>query len=172
MKLITLALAASLLVTTAVLAHEPGSHDTAGHAHGAVTAGGVPGKAGEVTRSVTIVATDSAFDPKVISAKSGETVRFIVRNDGKFVHELTIGPKALQLEHQSEMLGFAVSGALDIDHYDHVKLGNHNHGNNVLLEPGQSGEIIWKFAKTDDLEFGCNVPGHYEQGMKGNFRFE
>jgi len=172
MKLATIGLAASLLVSTAVLAHDAGSHDMAGHAHGSVTAGGVPGKAAEVTRSVTIIATDSEFNPKAVAVKAGETVRFIVRNDGKLVHELTIGTPAVQAEHQSEMLGFAVSGALGADRFDHAKLGNHSHGNNVLLEPGQSGEIIWKFDTATDLEFGCNVPGHYEAGMKGTFRFE
>ena len=32
------------------------------------------------------------------------------------------------------------------------------HGNNVLLEPSKTGEIVWAFAKKTELEFGCNVP--------------
>ena len=95
-----------------------------------------------------------------------------MRNDGKLVHELTIGTKAMQREHQSEMLALAASGVLDADKVDRAKLGSHDHGNNVLLEPGQTGEIVWTFAKATNFEFGCNVPGHYEVGMRGDFKFE
>ena len=118
------------------------------------------------------MATDSAFSPKAVAIKAGETVRFVVRNDGKLVHELTIGTKAMQLEHQSEMLGFAVRGAIEADRVDRAKLGTHDHGNNVLLEPGQTGEVVWTFAKATELEFGCNLPGHYDAGMRGDFKFE
>lgn len=133
---------------------------------------GSPGKASEATRVVAIVATDSEFSPKSVAIKAGETIRFIVRNEGKLVHELTIGTKAMQLDHQSEMLGLAVSGAIGLDSVDRAKLGTHDHGNNVLLEPGKSGEVVWTFAQATELEFGCNVPGHYDAGMRGDFKFE
>ena len=42
---------------------------------------------------------------------------------------------------------------------------NHSHSNSVLLEPNQTGEIIWKFNSDTKLEAACNVPGHYETGM-------
>ena len=41
----------------------------------------------------------------------------------------------------------------------------HKHANSVLLEPKQSGEIIWKFSTSVKLEVACNIPGHYEAGM-------
>ena len=141
-------------------------------AHGPKPSGGKPGDPAKVTRTIEVVCIDNAFSLKSLDVHDGETVRFVVRNEGRLVHELTIGTKAMQAEHQSEMLGFAVSGAIGVDRIDRVKLGNHDHGNNVLLEPGQSGEVVWTFAKAADLEFGCNVPGHYEQGMKGEFKFE
>lgn len=170
MRKLTLAIAtlAVLGLGSAASGHDAASHG-GGHQHGATIDGGQPDVAANVSRTATIVAKDTEFSPKSISVKAGETVRFIVRNDGRFVHELTIGTPAMQAEHQSEMLGFAVSGALGVDTIDRAKLGSHDHGNNVLLEPGKSGEVIWKFAKAADLEFGCNVPGHYEQGMKGQF---
>ena len=40
----------------------------------------------------------------------------------------------------------------------------------VLLEPGQSGEIIWRFPDLATLEFACNVPGHYQSGMVGRIQ--
>ncbi len=36
-------------------------------------------------------------------------------------------------------------------------------------EPGKEAKVIWMFAKNDTLEFGCNIPGHYESGMKDKF---
>ena len=45
----------------------------------------------------------------------------------------------------------------------------HNEPNSILLEPGQTGEITWSFPQGADvdLEFACNVPGHYDAGMAG-----
>jgi len=43
----------------------------------------------------------------------------------------------------------------------------HNDPNSVLLEPGKQAEVIWRFTKEAELEFACNVPGHYESGMMG-----
>jgi uncharacterized cupredoxin-like copper-binding protein len=45
--------------------------------------------------------------------------------------------------------------------------GAHNDPNSALLEPGQSGEIVWTFPEHATLEFACNVPGHYDAGMMG-----
>ena len=41
----------------------------------------------------------------------------------------------------------------------------HKHSNSVLLSPGESAELIWKFNNSVDLEAACNVPGHYDVGM-------
>jgi uncharacterized cupredoxin-like copper-binding protein len=48
--------------------------------------------------------------------------------------------------------------------------GMHNEPNSKLLEPGRSGEIIWTFPKLADLEFACNIPGHYDSGMVGKIK--
>jgi uncharacterized cupredoxin-like copper-binding protein len=45
----------------------------------------------------------------------------------------------------------------------------HNDPNSILLEPGKTGELIWKFSNPSKIEFACNVPGHYEAGMVGKF---
>lgn len=168
MRIIPALLALLPLFPAAAYAHDGHSHGS----HSSAFAGGGPGGAANVSRTITIVATDSTFSPARVSVKDGETIKFVVRNEGKLVHELTIGTRDMQAEHQREMLGFAVSGAIEADRVDRSKIGAHSHGNNVLLEPGEAGEVIWTFAKTAELEFGCNVPGHYESGMKGNFSFE
>ena len=51
-----------------------------------------------------------------------------------------------------------------------VDKGMHDEANSVLLEPGKSGEVIWTFPEHAELEFACNVPGHYETGMHGKVK--
>jgi uncharacterized cupredoxin-like copper-binding protein len=50
----------------------------------------------------------------------------------------------------------------------------HDDDNVVTIEPGETKEIIWKFgrdaAALKNFEFACNIPGHWEGGMKGSFR--
>jgi len=41
----------------------------------------------------------------------------------------------------------------------------HIEPNSILLEPGKSGEIAWRFGKPGEYEIACNIPGHYESGM-------
>jgi uncharacterized cupredoxin-like copper-binding protein len=43
----------------------------------------------------------------------------------------------------------------------------HDDPNSVLVGPGAREELIWTFSETMDLEFACNVPGHYQSGMVG-----
>jgi uncharacterized cupredoxin-like copper-binding protein len=43
----------------------------------------------------------------------------------------------------------------------------HDDPNSVLVEPGKTAELTWTFSKATNLEFACNVPGHYQAGMVG-----
>lgn len=129
--------------------------------------GGMPGDAANVTRTVLIIAKDTKFNLKKIQVKDGETIRFVIKNKGEMVHEMTIGTSETQKSHQAEMQKMMDAGHLMVDKVNGKM--DHNHGNSALVEPGKKGEIIWMFHKGATLEFGCNVPGHYEAGMKGKF---
>ena len=103
----------------------------------------------------------------------------MVTNAGEFVHEFNIGTKKMHLNHQSEMIKMMESGVLETDQINHKKMMGKNGAsmghkdlNSVLLEPKKMGEVIWKFAKAGKIEFACNVPGHYEDGMKGHVMFK
>ena len=41
----------------------------------------------------------------------------------------------------------------------------HSHSNSVLLEPKEKKNLIWKFDNATNIEFACNIPGHYQIGM-------
>lgn len=165
----TIALSAS----TALAA---GSHG-GGHGSAAI---GEPGKADEVNRTVEVSMLDIYFEPESIEITRGETVRFVIVNDGEFVHEFNIGTADMHAEHQEEMMMMMDHGVLEADKINRERMqmdmGDgqtmaHDDPNSVLLEPGETAEVIWKFADPVELEFACNVPGHYESGMAGNFEF-
>lgn len=166
-------LAAVLILSLPAAAGAAGQH-SGGHGHGPAI--GEPGKATAVSRTIEVVMTDNRFSPESISIRKGETVRFRVENKGNFVHEFNIGTAAMHASHQKEMAMMFEHGVLEIDkiHYDRMKMKmpdgstmEHDDPNSVLLEPGKSGEIIWKFSADARLEFACNLPGHYETGMVG-----
>jgi uncharacterized cupredoxin-like copper-binding protein len=46
----------------------------------------------------------------------------------------------------------------------------HADPNQVSVEPGMSGELIWQFSKAGTFDFACLVPGHFEAGMVGKVR--
>ena len=156
------------------MGHGTMGHGETGHGHGS-SATGEPGKAAHAMRTISIMMDDNFYAPKKITVNEGETVRFVVKNKGQLVHEFNIGTAAMHADHQKEMMGMMDKGILEADKINHnmMKMGGgmmHDDPNSVLLEPGKSGEVIWKFAKSGNLEFACNVPGHYEAGMKGHLK--
>ena len=175
---ILVAMAASIVIATAGATAEEGP-DADHDAHGgmAMMAGvGEPGRAEDVARTVVITAIDNLFEPESLEIAAGETVRFVVTNEGELVHEFNIGTAAMHAEHQEEMAMMVEHGVIEIDHINHdmmnVDMGGghvmgHDYPNAALLEPGQAAEIIWKFTDGGHLEFACNLPGHYDAGMMG-----
>lgn len=163
-------IAATLLVSGAVLATE--TH-TGNHGQGAAAGLGEAGKASEVTRTVEITMGDNFFEPESLSFTPGETVRFVIHNKGEFVHEFNLGSAAMHAAHQKEMMMMVEHGMLLPDRINHQAMMGGSHSmkhddpNSILLEPGKSGEVIWKFGNGADIEFACNVPGHYDSGMVG-----
>ncbi|WP_374964497.1 MULTISPECIES: cupredoxin domain-containing protein [Gammaproteobacteria] len=149
-----------------------------GH-HGASS--GEPGKVSEVARTVTVEMHDNYYVPEKVTVKPGETVRFVVKNKGNLVHEFNIGTPSMHEAHQKEMMmmvehGVIQGGKLNRDMMT-MDMGNgktmkHDDPNSVLLEPGQSKEVVWKFSDKGNIEFACNVPGHYQAGMYGDVNFE
>ena len=116
------------------------------------------------------------FAPNHISVERGQTIRFIVKNEGEHVLEFNIGTAEMHAEHHEEMVMMVEKGILEVDKIYHDKMeamgGDHmmaqSNSNSALLESGKITEIVWKFAAGAKLEFGCNVPGHYQSGMKGD----
>ena len=150
----------------------------AGVGHGKAGKTGAPGHASDATRTIEVTMGDNFYEPESISVKEGETVRFVVKNAGEFVHEFNIATAEMHKAHGPEMMMMMQSGVLEADkiNWDAEKMqasmghGMHNDPNSVLLEPGKSGEVVWTFPENAELEFACNIPGHYESGMVGKIK--
>jgi uncharacterized cupredoxin-like copper-binding protein len=160
--LIASAIAVSLVSATGATgapAHDDNHHEKKEkrQADGHAAAIGKPGDPGKVTRSVEVEMSDAMrFKPDSIRVKQGETIRFIVRNTGKVKHEMVLGTIKELKEHAEMMRKFP-----EMKHAD---------PNQVRVEPGMTGELVWKFSKAGTFDFACLVPGHFEAGMVGKVR--
>ena len=163
--------------------HHHGHKGGGGHGHGHHEFSfGEPGMASEVTREIVVVMKDNLYKPKELSVKAGETIRFKIINEGEFLHEFGIATVAMHAEHQKQMAVMLEHGMIEVDRINHERMKmshgdgghtmKHDDPNSVLVEPGKSTEIIWKFAKAEGIEFACNIPGHYESGMVGPILFK
>jgi uncharacterized cupredoxin-like copper-binding protein len=124
---------------------------------------GTPGKASQVSRTVRVEAQDIKYNIASLDVRAGETIRFVVVNKGESEHDFTIGDAATQKAHRAEMAKMMEHGTMD-----HGPMGmHHDDPNAVFLKPGETKELIWTFTRPGTFEFACNVPGHYEAGMRG-----
>ncbi|WP_326542956.1 cupredoxin domain-containing protein [Pseudorhodoferax sp.] len=118
---------------------------------------GIAGDAKAAKRTIEVGMTDSMrFNPDRIQVKLGETVRFVVRNSGKVMHEFVIGTKKELDEHAAMMAKFP-----DMEH-DEPYMAH--------VEPGKAGEIVWTFNRAGDFDFACLIAGHYQAGMVGRIQ--
>ena len=115
---------------------------------------GQPGNPNQVSRTVTVTMSDAMrFTPERIDARKGETIRFVLKNDGQLRHELVFGePDALR-RHAAMMKMMP----------DMV----HSGPNMTSLAPGEHGQMIWKFTRSGTVTFACLQSGHLEAGMRG-----
>jgi uncharacterized cupredoxin-like copper-binding protein len=115
---------------------------------------GQEGNPKKVTKTIKVDMTDAMrFTPSDVTVKRGETVKFVVHNDGKVLHEMVLGTKEAIKEHAELMKKFP-----EMEHAD---------ANMAHVKPGKAGEIIWQFTKPGEFQFACLQPGHFEAGMVG-----
>ena len=136
------------------------------HGPGHPMSGGKPGDAARASRTIEIAATDNAFSLKSLSVRDGETVRFVIRNDGFETHEFLIGTVAEQAEHLRMM-----KALLEQQKKSGRAAPMMQHDSGVMVSPGETVTFVWTFARTANLQFACDIPGHYEDGMNGPVSF-
>ena len=118
---------------------------------------GIAGDAKAVKRTIEVAMTDNMrFTPEVIEVKEGETVRLVVKNAGKMLHELVIGTKQELDEHAALM----------------AKFPNMEHDEPYMthVAAGRKGEVVWNFNRAGEFFYACLIPGHYQAGMVGRVK--
>ena len=120
---------------------------------------GEPGDFALLTRTVRITMRDMRFFPDHVAVKQGESIRFIVTNQDEIDHDFTLGDEMTQQEHRKEMAEMADIAAAH---------ANHNDVHAIFVPAGKTRVLIWTFSIPGNFEFDCNMPGHYEAGMRGN----
>lgn len=153
---------AGLLFATGALAHG-GSHERRRAAAAASpTAGeekpfGRPGDPKKVSRTIHIDMNDEMeYLPNGLRLRTGETVKLVVRNSGRVMHELVLGTMD-GLKQHAELMRKNPGMEHDEPYMAHV-------------QPGKTETLVWQFTRPGAFYYGCLVPGHFESGMVGLVR--
>jgi uncharacterized cupredoxin-like copper-binding protein len=162
---------AVLAFSAAVSAHGGGEPKPSDKKHAQAMAENAFGKAGDakkVVRTINVGMHDHmrflAAGPGVkradargasdeIRVNQGDTVKFVVANDGKAMHEMVIGTMDELRKHAALMK-------------KHPGM-EHDEAYMAHVAPGKKGEIVWQFTKPGEFYYACLVPGHFEAGMIG-----
>ena len=154
------------LVAAALIGVSGAAAADGGHQHGKKSAGpvkkeqkewGIAGDAVAANRTIELSMTDSMrFTPDRIEVKQGETVRFVVKNSGKVMHELVLGTKK-DLDQHAAMMAKFPGMEHDEPHMTHVGAG-------------KTGQIVWTFNRPGEFDFACLIAGHYQAGMVGKIK--
>ncbi|HEV2575485.1 MAG TPA: cupredoxin family protein [Beijerinckiaceae bacterium] len=128
-----------------------------GHSHGDSFAFGEPGDPKKPSQTVPVTMREvdgkMMFFPNKLEFRTGQQVKFVIRNNGELDHELVIGTLEDNLKHAEQMRKNP-----DMEHDD---------PNAKRIAPKKSAEIVWKFTKAGEFDFSCLIPGHRESGMFG-----
>jgi uncharacterized cupredoxin-like copper-binding protein len=118
---------------------------------------GIAGDAKSARRTIEVAMTDDMrFTPSRIQVRQGETVKFVVRNKGKVLHEMVIGDRKTLDEHAALMQKFP-----DMEH-DEPYMAH--------VAAGKQGTLVWNFNRAGEFDFACLIPGHYQAGMVGTIK--
>ncbi|SEP00965.1 cupredoxin domain-containing protein [Nitrosovibrio sp. Nv6] len=124
---------------------------------------GSPGDPSQVSRTVEITMVENRFKPSEINVKQGETIKFVLKNNGKKKHEMMIGTPEEIDKHGKMMKKFP-----DREHPDEPNM--------ITVNPGETGELVWHFTEAGTVSFACPLPGHFKgmnfPGMKGTITVE
>ena len=126
----------------------------AGHTH---FSAGVPGNPKKPARVIEVLMKEGdgkmEYVPSRVEVKRNEQIRFVLKNVGELAHEFVLATTADNLKHAALMQKYP-----DMEHDD---------PNGKTLQPKANSEILWRFTKRGEFEFGCLIPGHREAGMLG-----
>ncbi len=123
---------------------------------------------GAVPRQVNVILTEFSFEPAVVDLVPGETIRLNVVNEGLEVHELVLGPRAVQDAWAAAEAAAAnpPPGATPT-----VVVPASLQGVRLVVGSGQTVSITYTVPTSGPpLLLGCHIADHYQRGMSGVVR--
>ncbi|GGH18603.1 Uncharacterized copper-binding protein, cupredoxin-like subfamily [Cribrihabitans marinus] len=137
---------------------------------------GQTGDISHIDREIEVELGEMYFDPDDFEIEKGETVKFVLTNVGRVVHEFAIATDDMHDAHANEMRAMMKGGMMTTRRLDHDKMRSqgmmHTDANARLLEPGEATELVWTFSgDAEDILIACNVPGHRAGGMEASIVF-
>lgn len=153
------------LLATALAATLAACGDGAVPATPAITPG-----TGAAPRQVNVIMRDYVFVPGIVDLVPGETVTLNVVNGGLDIHELVIGPQAVQdaWEAAEEPAANPPPGPTPV-----VTVPPGLEGLRVVVESGATRTVTYTVPEdtAELLLLGCHISDHWERGMAGAVRF-
>jgi hypothetical protein len=128
-----------------------------------------PGTAG-APRQVNVILKDYVVVPGIVDLVPGETITLNVVNGGLDVHELVVGPAAVQ---QAWEVAEAPAANPPPGPTPAVSVPPGLEGLRVVVASGQTQTVTYTVPADENqqLLLGCHISDHWERGMAGAVRF-
>jgi uncharacterized cupredoxin-like copper-binding protein len=155
-RMVMLSVACSMLVAGAAQAHgdKHGTSAKVDYSKAEQMPFGVAADPKKAAQTMRIDMADTLrFTPAEVKVKLGDSVRFVVTNKGKLMHEMVLGSMDDLRKHAELMKKFPGM--------------EHDEPYMAHVAPGKTGEMGWRFSKAGTFYYGCLEPGHFEAGMIG-----
>jgi uncharacterized cupredoxin-like copper-binding protein len=124
----------------------------------------MPGSSGS-PRIINVILRDYVFNPDPLYLSEGETVTFNVVNGGLVEHEMVLGDAAVQ-----QAWAMANAAATPPGPFATAPVASAPDGTGglrVFLRSGEQATATYTVPSAQQLELMCHLPGHLEQGMRG-----
>ena len=115
-------------------------------------------------RTVVIQMRDNHFEPDKVDVVRGETIALRFTNVGKARHDAFIGDADAQERHERE--------ARMNDDEPHGAGHAGDEPNAITVEPGDTGNLTYRFSERGEILIGCHEPDHYDGGMVATIQVE
>jgi len=127
-----------------------------------------PGTSG-APRQVNVILKDYVFVPGIVDLVPGETITLNVVNGGLDIHELVLGPAAVQQawEDAEEPAANPPPGPTP-----DVSVPPGLEGLRVVVRSGETQTVTYSVPDdiSEQLLLGCHISDHWERGMAGAVR--